>query len=134
MNNALLSSYDYCVLIASYAVCFIYVDIVVHVAEEKFECIWKSSLELFGVRLGFALMFIEQMSCTMTAVLLICFIIPRLNIVDSFAARSKSQEKLCSSKQAEEQCLPVSNARKKVHVRNKQSLRLYLQSIKGTLV
>jgi len=111
----------------------------VHVAEEKFECIWKSSLLLFGVkvrrRLGyFALMFIEQMSCKMTAVLLICFIIPRLNIVDSFATRSKSQEKLCSPKEAEEQCLPVSNARKKVHVRNKQSLRLYLQSIEGTLV
>jgi len=111
---------------------------VVHVAEEKLECIWKSSLLLFEVRLEegwviFALMFIEQISCKKTAILL-CFIIPRLNIVDSFATSSKSQEKLCSSKEAEEQCLPVSNPRKKVHARNKQCLRLYLQSIEGTCV
>ena len=42
--------------------------------------------------------------------------------------------KLCLFKQAEEQCLPVSNSRKKVHARNKQCLRLYLQSIEGTCV
>jgi len=65
VNNALLSLYDYRVLIASCAVCFISVDIVVRVAEEKLECIWKSSLVLFGVRseegwVIFALMFVEQ--------------------------------------------------------------------------
>ena len=71
MNNALLSLYDYRVLIASCAVCFISVDFVVHVAEEKLECIWKSSLLLFELRLEegwviFALMFIEQISCKKT--------------------------------------------------------------------
>jgi len=92
------------------------------VAEEELECIWKSSLLLFGVRLEegwviFSLMFIEQIAVKRLTILLICFIIPRLNIVDSFATSSKSQEKLCSSKQAEEQCLPVSNPRMKVLLR-----------------
>jgi len=118
VNNALLSLYDYRVLIASCAVCIFSVDFVVHAAEEKLECIWKSSLLLFEVRLEegwviFALMFFEQISCKMTAILLICFIIPRLNIVDRFATSSKSQENYaCSSKLKNSVCLFPIPARK----------------------